>query len=212
MLSMRLSQISASGCGVGIPVETFLWVEKHIHFIVNCIKTLDKKSTLNQRLFYYHKMKNMEKRLTILLVFHVLKICNTKLPRPWRTTICDYNFIDVDQSDHVMRGCSQDGMICVPLHYSEIGCANIGSLNRNTTVRLIGLWLDFSLKWNHWIGEELHQGKNLWLYLRGSNGLLWRGKCGSSCSQVWLWYLWILSIQEKRSPTDMWKKNWQWGY
>lgn len=80
----------------------------------------------------------MEKRLTILFVFYVIKICNLKLPRPWKTTICDDNFIDVDKGDHVKRRCKQDDMICVPLHYSEIGCANMGYISRNTTVRLIG--------------------------------------------------------------------------
>ena len=42
------------------------------------------------------------------------------------------NFTDVDKSDYVKERCSQDE-ICVPLHYSKIGCANMASL-RNTTV------------------------------------------------------------------------------
>lgn len=76
----------------------------------------------------------MAKLLKMMFLLSLMNIRSSeqKLPRPWKTTICDNNFIDVDKSDHVKKRCSQDE-ICVPLHYSEIGCANMGSL-RNTTV------------------------------------------------------------------------------
>ena len=79
-------------------------------------------------------MEKMAKILKIFFAFSVMviKLSEQKLPRPWKTTICDDNFIDVDKSDYVKERCSQNE-ICVPLHYSEIGCSNMGSL-RNTTV------------------------------------------------------------------------------
>ena len=79
-------------------------------------------------------MENMAKIFKIFFVFSVMfiKLSEPKLPRPWKTTICNNNFTDVDKSDYVKERCSQDE-ICVPLHYSKIGCANMASL-RNTTV------------------------------------------------------------------------------
>ena len=71
-------------------------------------------------------------RIAIIFVLHVFKICEPKLPRPWKTSICNDIWTNVDKSDHVKKVCSK-GEVCVPIHYSEIGCANIGAL-RNTTV------------------------------------------------------------------------------
>ena len=62
----------------------------------------------------------------------MMQTCKPKLPRPWKTKICDEDYTDIDLSDHVKKSCS-DSELCVPLHYSEIGCSNMGSL-RNTTV------------------------------------------------------------------------------
>ena len=139
----------------------------------------------------------------MIFVFYVIKICSPKLPRPWKTTICDNNFIDVDTGDHVKKRCSQDGMICVPLHYSEIGCANMGSLSKNTTVRLIQLWLDSSLKWKSLDRWGASSGKDT---VALSSGFQWSAVKRRMLLQLLLGVTWTLqdSVHTREKEKSHW--------